>query len=554
MNKLFKNLNWLLAIVLALTLYSCETTDLDLKTNPNALPLPAADASLLLNGVQVSFANMTQNFGTTAAEVTRLKYMSGRNYNNAYSPSDFDNNWRLAYRNVVKNIRVMNPIAEGKGFKKHLGMGQVMEAFTMITMVDFFGNVPYTEAFNETNLNPKLDAGADVYKAALILLDQAIANFAAPSTVLTEPTNDFYYNKDWAKWTKLANTIKLKIYIQTKLVDPTAIAKFNAIVASNQYIGVGEDFKFQWGTSNSNPDSRHPEYVRNYSPTGVDTGYQANWLLDEMRNKKSVVDPRIRYYFYRQLSVVNPTNNINLNCTIVPIPAHLSSVGSTYCIINNDNGYWGRDHGNDENIPNDRGLRTAAGLYPAGGRFDGNNFAGITSITLGTAGAGITPIILASTVDFWRAEAALSPGGTGDAKALTLSGAAKSINYVKSFIGRDASANITFVPAATVTTTYLNDVGVKYDAAVAGQKLNVVMTEFFISLYGQGIDAFNAYRRTGFPKTLQPNLEANPGGFMRSFYYPASESGANINVPQKANVLTQVFWDNNPATGFLTSN
>jgi hypothetical protein len=45
--------------------------------------------------------------------------------------------------------------------KKHIGMGQVMEAYTIITLVDMFGDIPYSE--DPTNLNPKLDAGADVY-------------------------------------------------------------------------------------------------------------------------------------------------------------------------------------------------------------------------------------------------------------------------------------------------------------------------------------------------------------------------------------------------------
>jgi hypothetical protein len=38
-------------------------------------------------------------------------------------------------------------------------MGQVMEAYTIITLVDMFGDIPYSEALDPTNLNPKLDAG-----------------------------------------------------------------------------------------------------------------------------------------------------------------------------------------------------------------------------------------------------------------------------------------------------------------------------------------------------------------------------------------------------------
>jgi hypothetical protein len=51
----------------------------------------------------------------------------------------------------------------------------------------------------------------------------------------------FLLCKNWTKWAKVANSIKLKIYLQTRLVDPTAIAKFNTIVASGNF-GTGEDF------------------------------------------------------------------------------------------------------------------------------------------------------------------------------------------------------------------------------------------------------------------------------------------------------------------------
>ena len=191
-------------------------------------------------------------------------------------------------------------------------------------------------------------------------------------------------------------------------------------------------------------------------------------------------------------------------------------------------------------------------MYPAGGRFDDSSFRAINGISFGAKGQGITPIILASTVDFWRAEAALSPGGTGDAKALMTAGITKSLAKVRGFISLDKTADVTRVPAASVDTSYLTAVGLNYDNAT--NKLDVVMTEFFITLYGNGIDAYNAYRRTGFPSRIQPNIEATPGKFIRSFLYPASETGTNPNVKQKASVGQRVFWDNNPETGFPLGN
>lgn len=531
------------------TFSSCETTDLDLREDPNALSVNAANPDLLLNKIQTQFASTMQGFGTVGSEVSRLKWMFGRNYqDDAYSASTFNGDWEDSYQVILKNIQVMTPLAEAKGFKKHIGIAQVIEAYTIVTLVDYFGDIPYSEALSTTNLTPKLDAGKDVYAAALVLLDKAIVNFKA--TAPASP-KDFYYGGNWTKWEKLANTIKLKIYLQTRLVDATAISKFNAIIASNNFIGTGEDFEFQWGTSNANPDSRHPEYVNNYTPSGVEAGYQANWLMQEMKNGKSVRDPRLRYYFYRQVSSV-PVSEQDLRCTVEPAPNHYVAGNYVYCRIDNDQGYWGRDHGNDEGIPNDRAKRTASGLYPAGGRFDDNSFKAINGISFGALGGGITPIILASTVDFWRAEAALSPGGTGDAKALMLAGVTKSIAKVQGFISRDKTAITSFVPSPADVQAYIDAVDAKYTAAP--NKLDVVITEFFISLYGNGTDAYNAYRRTGLPRMIQPNIEEKVDGFIRSFLYPASVTGTNPNIKQKAKVTQRVFWDNNPETGFPFGN
>jgi hypothetical protein len=55
-------------------------TNLELRDDPNALPVIAADPDLLLNKTQVQFASTMHNFGTVGSEVSRLKWMFGRNY------------------------------------------------------------------------------------------------------------------------------------------------------------------------------------------------------------------------------------------------------------------------------------------------------------------------------------------------------------------------------------------------------------------------------------------------------------------------------------------
>ena len=68
-----------------------------------------------------------------------------------------------------------------------------------------------------------------------------------------------------------------------------------------------------------------------------------------------------------------------------------------------------------------------------------------------------------------------------------------------------------------------------------------------MALWGNGVDAYNLFRRTNKPENIQYLLEANPGPFINSHLYPSVFVNRNLNAAQKANVGVQVFWDNWPA-------
>ena len=90
-------------------------------------------------------------------------------------------------------------------------MGKVFQAYILITLVDYFGDIPYSEALQggEGVLNPIADSGQSVYSAAISTLDSAIADFNSAGPV---PSNDYYYGGDADKWIKAANSIKKKLF------------------------------------------------------------------------------------------------------------------------------------------------------------------------------------------------------------------------------------------------------------------------------------------------------------------------------------------------------
>ena len=557
------NLIKMLVLCGGLFFASCETTELDLTQNPNALSPVDADPDFYLNQIQLSYAYLMESFGNTAGAVTRIDYMSGRDYANAYQPGSFNGRWSSSYQTIMQDIREMNVIAEESGLTHHKGIGQFIEAHILMTLVDFFGDIPYTEAFQgAANLNPVADSGASVYAVALGLLDSAIANFN--SEALGEPrwtssVTDPFYDGDWTAWTKAANTLKMNAYANTRLVDGSAVANFNAIVAAGNYItSNADDMQFRWGTLAVQPDSRHPRYRGSYTSTGGGS-YMSNSLMYHMFGDgyfSPSYDPRINFYYSRQVSstpgIDAPADEEVLECGLQNPPAHYAG----YIFCGNPQGWWGRDHGNDNGIPPDGFLRTLAGVYPAGGKLDDWSYGGQQDGD-GFGGNGITPILLASWTDFMIGEAELLAGNEAAAKTAMFAGMAKSMDKVTNFYPRtdrfDGIMDFYFGGLDQVISDFYARISDEWDDA--SDKMNVLGMQYFVAQYGNGLDAYNFYRRTGYPTTLQPNIEPNPGGFIRSFFYPANHANTNSNISQKDGVTDPVFWDTNPGSpGFPVAN
>ncbi|NQX85804.1 MAG: SusD/RagB family nutrient-binding outer membrane lipoprotein [Flavobacteriaceae bacterium] len=538
---------------LAITLFfGCETTELNLVESPNNLPTDQGDIDFFLNSIQVQTAYFFEDVTEEGMEVTRIAQLYGPLYDNAYGASNFNTPWSRVYASIISDARTLKPLAEELGMYSHIGVSQILEAYTVATLVDYFGDIPYRESNNGISDNPISDPGAQIYADLIVLLDDAITNLERDEEFNFD--NDLFYGLNTdndEKWIKLANTLKLKLYLQTKLVDDNAATEINSIIASGNYItDAADDFQFNWGTSDNDPDSRHPIFARNFEDGGSITDYMSNHLMFEMNagySDKTVVDPRLRYYFYRQGSE-NATDAGEADCVGSLPPDHYDFSGP-YCMIPFP-GYWGRDCGDNGGTPPDTGKRATWGLYPIGGNFDSNQYEAIISRNIATNGAGISPIMLSSFVDFMLAEAALTIGTTGDAATYLESGINKSINKVMNF-RTDVIEDDSFVPSATDVTDYVTEVMTNFNAANADGKMDIIASEYFIALFGNGIEAFNTYRRTGKPDNLQPLRQVDADNCIRSFLYPDDHSNQNSNVTQKPDVYQKVFWDTNPDTGFI---
>jgi hypothetical protein len=365
-----------------------------------------------------------------------------------------------------------------------------------------------------------------------VQLDEAISKINVSETV----NEDLFYNGDLTKWVKLANTLKIKMYVQTKLANnPSAVSEVNSIIAGGNYISTeADDFVFRFGTSATNPDTRHPFFGNAYV-TGAGNTYMSNDFMDKLLNGKSIEDPRLKYYIYRQ-TLDDPIGDL-LPCA--------NDDSFQYCYIGS--GYWGRDHADDEGIPNDGELRSTYGIYPGGGAFDDGTTNTNTLLATNTlGGAGIHPMLLSSFTNFLLAEAALPSsaglGTTGSSETYLRTAMENSFSKVANFAGTPMDpANV---------TSYVDEVIKNYNAAASdADKLNIIITEYHLASWGNSIESYNNYRRTGFPDlgiSVVTNTE-----FPRSYFLPSSELDNNENPDLTQKTLTdQLFWDTN-APGFI---
>ncbi len=530
---------------LFLVLISCETTDLDLLENPNTINVDLADPNFILNDSQLLFRNVYNGYNGSAMAISRMRNQFST-YPENVGVLTLNGAWTNTYR-LANNSDLLEAINESdaEGIPYHLGVAKLLEAMAFVYLVDFVGDVPFSEANNPEEFPfPTVDNGETIYDAQFTNIDEAIALLQIETNVLPQ---DLYYDQDASKWIALANTLKIKMYNQIRLVDPArATSGINSALSSG--LGIidenDKNFQFSYSTSSTPVDSRHPSFTGNYQASGA-VGYNSNYLYDIMNLgddqppfvENGTADPRGRYYFYRQTN--NEPSGSNLPC------ANTNPESYDYCYVGNL--YWGRDHADDEGLPADNLRRTTWGVYPAGGAFDEDQFLAARSADLTTKnGEGILPIFLSSFTHFTLAESALTLGTSGNAATFLELGIRESFEGILDFTGN--LDNNSFGASQADIDSYVTRVMTEYNAASSTGKLDIIIREYFIAAYGNGIEPYNNLRRTGFPSSIQAPIQP-AGQFPRSYLYPSNEVDVNTNLTQKS-LSDQVFWDTNPG-GFI---
>jgi hypothetical protein len=521
----------------SLLVFGCEVSNFDLQENPNYLTPESADPEYLLNEIQYRFQHFMGNMILNTDDVMRYEAMTDT-YPSIVSVDVLDGStskeWE-GYFEALNNSRTISELAEGdETLLLHNAINKLLLGYMTITMVDYVGKTPYFQAVNPSEFpNARLDDGEDIYLSVLEDINQAILDIEASTFKFS---TDLFYDSDKEKWIAFAQSLKLRILVQTRLNSSSIgianpVAEINALLQGNLIDTEEEDFQYTYANV-VEPESRHPYFQRGYvSDFGQ---YMGNYFMYMLKDSKSQKDPRIRYYLYRQ-AAADPL--------IIPYNTCMDEPNVVYCYLGEY--YRGLDHGESRTGYGDNKERTVYGLYPAGGTFDDDQFV-TAAKSANLNGTGILPLLTSSFVKFLSAESALTLGTNGDPAELLEEAIRASMHKVLTF--EDIKSD--FLATEEEVDAYVEEVLTNYaNAASDEERLDIIMTEYYLAAFGNSIEAYNFYRRTGYPSNIEVPIDDNNPTFPRSFPYSADEVEVNPFIKQKKNT-ERVFWDTNPE-GFI---
>jgi hypothetical protein len=399
---------------------------------------------------------------------------------------------------TAKNLDVVEKSATDPKDAYYAAIAKIMKAYIFQNLVDIWGDVPYTDAFqtDKGNLKPKYDGQQSIYEDLVTQLDAAmtlIQGAPADANTLTSPGIDIMYSGNMNLWLKFANTLKLRILIhQSDMVGRTTYITGALATTSNiGYLGAGESALVNPGYLVST-GKMNPFYETFYNSAGSS---QSDGITYYTAGKDAVDfmvannDARLGKFFLPY------AGNSYAGNVMGTLPANLSVFSKTSKL-----GYIIGDPGTMIGTPTKS-----------------------------------SPILTDFESLFIQAEAVDRGLITGDEKSLYESAVTQSYLYM----------NLQPIDAAA----YLGQSNGKVNYDLAPDKKDLILTQKWLSLNGIApVEIWTDYRRTGIPSFIKfsPDPSAVSAFPPIRLLYPQNELNVNNDNVLAVGAInaftTKIFW------------
>ena len=498
---------------------------LEINTNPNAPTVTVPD--LVLSGALTETARIiSQDMNNYAMFWAGYWSASGtysasgdiRRFFNLQNTS-FQGVWQDNYLNASNYNYVEGSSRRIAGYDNYVAISKIMKVYNFHTLIDNYGNLPYNSALKGFRaLSPTYDDASVVYEQLSAQLDSAVAIIQnAPATAAAVPaTTDIMFKGDMTLWTKLANTMNLRLLLRQSEVSSKAafisseIAKITANGAG--FLGADQNATINPGYTKA-ANLQNPFWESNGTGVGDDIGN---------RDYNRASDYSVVFFVGPNYATTGVPRDSRAN-RLFRAPGDLPGVNTGPSPTNH---YKGIPFGQPPDLPFTTSNTSAFGL--------------------GVMGSPSSSVVFLSASQslFLQAEAVERGWMTGDVQALYESGITESFKLLG-------------VPdAAAEANTYYTSGLANKDFSASPNKLKAIMIQKWAA--NCSIDAMEAWcdlRRTGYPDDLPQSLEPakiNPTPPVR-LLYPQTEFSNNAGAIAAAlqaqgfvdQFVSRIFWDVN---------
>ena len=213
---------------------SCTKDFKELNISPSLVTEALVKPDNLFSMVQQGSIFILPDLGRVGNSLGRTSefvgFQSSQSSGLPFKNQDFDfyfnNYYRIYLININETIRLTqdDPVLSNKN-----AMARIFRVWLWQNLTDMYGDIPYTEAaLGKANLiaEPKYDKQEDIYKDLFTQLKAATEQLSDDPSKFSYGAADLLFKGDVNSWRKFGNSLRLRMAIRVRYVDP-ALAQQN---------------------------------------------------------------------------------------------------------------------------------------------------------------------------------------------------------------------------------------------------------------------------------------------------------------------------------------
>lgn len=473
----------ILFIIMVVLISSCKKY-LDVNETPNNPTTVPPSALLSTTTVALAFANGNDLNRATSALIQHIAGVANQTqqYDIYNLEGSFDNQWNLEiYNGAVNNLQKLITDHEATN-PVYSGIAKLEMAYILSIATDLWGDVPYSQAGQGLiYLTPRFDKIQDIYQGNSAEGITSLFDLVKAGMADLDKTSLFKPAKD--------DVVYGGDLTKWKRMGNTLLLKF-AIQLTNVNTALAKSTIESVLTGNNYINSNSLDFE---VPFGVSVGNQ---------------NPIYNF------NNVNRTTDQMLSLRLLNLARSLNDTVRLGKFFTKPNGIF---------TAFDNGSTAAAPAVANRSKYN-------TYLT-GASGEAPIRLLTFAQVNFILAEAALVLGTPGIAN-----------DYYQA--GIRASMQKVGMTTAEIDNYFATNAAVVTLAGSTEDQRKQIITQKYLSWIGNGIEAFNDYRRTGYPALALVNNAAghNPGVLPTRLPYPNGELSRNPNTPNPITRTDVKLW------------